>query len=230
LKVVEFLSAGRPCVAYIPEKMSGNEPAIYVHAAVQDPPAVMKILGELPLSVIWVGGANWETDLTPWPAPSPFIKGDPYTGEAETYYEKLVEEIVPQTESILKISPSKRALAGYSLGGLFALYASYLGDEFPVIGSFSGSFWYEGLTEFMKTHRCEAEYVYMNLGRGEDGGNNPVFSKVGECTRLADMILSSSGVNTSLEWYEGTHSKMVHERIAVGIGKIALHLNNGKEK
>ena len=225
MKVVEFLSGGRPCVAYLPENRSNTEPAIYVHAAVQDPPAVMKILGEMPVSVIWVGGANWEVDLTPWPAPSPFKKGAPYEGEAEAYYERLVEEIVPQAENILGISPKLRALAGYSLGGLFAVYASYLGDEFSAFGSFSGSFWYPGMTDFMRTHRSFAEYVYMNIGKGEDGGNNPVFSKVGECTRLADMLLSSTGVRTSLEWYEGTHSKMVHERIAVGIGKLALHIN-----
>ncbi len=225
MKVVEFLSGGRPCVAYKPENFRGNEPAIYVHAAVQDPPIVMGILGEMPVCVIWVGGANWERDLTPWPASSAFKKGAPYEGEAEAYYDIFIDEIVPQAEEILGLKPKARALSGYSLGGLFALYASYLGDEFPIIGAFSASLWYEGMTEFMRTHRSFAKYVYMNIGKGEDGGNNPVFSKVGECTRLADMILSSSEVNTSLEWYEGTHSKMVHERIAVGIGKLALHIN-----
>ena len=121
----------------------GAGSVIYVHASKSDPEPVMALAGRLCSAVVWMEGAVWERDLTPWPAERVFRRGGDFTGGAGEYLKVLAENI-RKTERELGIVPSVRALAGYSLGGLFSLYASYLTDEYPAVCSVSGSMWYEG--------------------------------------------------------------------------------------
>ena len=73
--------------------------------------------------------ASWERDYTPWPAQAPagrapFLGGGPaFLGEIQAALEIL--------EARLPILPGResRAILGYSLGGLFALWAFCAGEN-----------------------------------------------------------------------------------------------------
>lgn len=207
----EFDAAGRHILAYLPDDPRA---VIYIHASENDPAPVMRMAGELSCAVVWVQGCYWERDFTPWPMPRIFRKGEDFKGEAEDYLDLLTDRIIPRTEEMLGIEPKVRAIAGYSLGGLFALYASYLTEDFDAVCSISGSLWYEGWIDFMTKGRCLARYVHMSLGEGESKVKKQYFSRVEDCTKMALSVLTRQGTEARLDMTDGTHRELVHERIA----------------
>ena len=84
-----------------------------------------------------IDGADWNRDLSPWPAPKAFKSGGDFGGGADALIEKI-GRIVPLCEEVT--GPQElRAFAGYSLGGLFALYCIYKTELFCSAASVSGS-------------------------------------------------------------------------------------------
>ena len=77
-----------------------------------------------PFSLLCVGVEHWGDDLTPWPSESIHRGSPPYAGGAEAFLEKLVEGVVPAAERELGSESAYRALVGYSLAGLFALWTA----------------------------------------------------------------------------------------------------------
>ena len=71
---------------------------------------------------------NWNKDLSPWPAPAVFGRDDFGAGAEETLA-YLLTEAVPHKIN----SPQKVYIGGYSLAGLFALWAGYQTDVFSGI-------------------------------------------------------------------------------------------------
>lgn len=72
---------------------------------------------------------NWNHDRVPWDSPAAFKNGEPFTGGADDYLRLLVEKIIPEAEEGLNGVPQWRGIAGYSLAGLFAVYAVYQTTE-----------------------------------------------------------------------------------------------------
>ena len=85
--------------------------------------------------------------MVPWDSPPAFKNAAPCTGGADNYLRLLILEIIPMAEEELNGVPCWRGIAGYSLAGLFALYAIYQTDLFSRVGSISGSLvsWNEGV-------------------------------------------------------------------------------------
>ena len=80
---------------------------------------------------------DWNKDLSPWPAPAVFGNEDFGDGAAETL-EYLLNEVVPDTD--MSVSSGQRLfIGGYSLAGLFALWAGYQTDRFDGIAAASPS-------------------------------------------------------------------------------------------
>lgn len=84
----------------------------------------------LPFTLVTVNDLDWNHDMAPWDSPAAFKKGEPFTGGADGYLRMLVEEIIPRVKKELPGPPAWRGIAGYSLAGLFALYAIYRTDVF----------------------------------------------------------------------------------------------------
>ena len=63
-------------------------------------------------------------------------------------------------------APRWRGIAGYSLAGLFAVYALYRTDVFARAASVSGSLWFPGFREYVFSHTplCRPDCVYFSLG------------------------------------------------------------------
>ena len=145
---------------------------------------------------------SWNTDLSPWPAPAVF--GDEDFGEgASRTLEILLREIIPEILS----ENEKIYLGGYSLAGLFALWAGYQTDFFEGIAAASPSIWFPGFTDYMRANTLQAGAVYLSLGDREERTKNPFMSQVGNAIRDGYAVLRNAGINCTLEWNKGNHFK-----------------------
>ena len=107
--------------------------------------------------------------MVPWNGPSAFKNAEPCTGGADDYLRLLIDEIIPTAEKEINGVPSWRGIAGYSLAGLFALYAICQTDLFSHVDSISGSLWFPGMKEYIFSHepkRCP-DCMYFSLGDKE---------------------------------------------------------------
>lgn len=65
----------------------------------------------------------WEENFSPWCAPRVFAKGPNFGDGAQKTFDTLINHVIPRAESELAESPAYRVLVGYSLAGLFSLWA-----------------------------------------------------------------------------------------------------------
>ena len=75
------------------------------------------------VSLVTVGVNLWEQNFSPWCAPRVFAKGPNFGDGAQKTLDTLIDQIIPWAESELTEPPTYRVLAGYSLAGLFSLWA-----------------------------------------------------------------------------------------------------------
>ena len=90
--------------------------------------------GSPPFTLVAIHNLDWNHDMAPWDSPAVFKRGEPFTGGADSYLRLLVETILPEAENNLPAPPAWRGIVGYSLAGLFALYAAYRTDRFSRVG------------------------------------------------------------------------------------------------
>ena len=145
---------------------------------------------------------SWNTDLSPWTAPAVFGDEDFDEGASRTL-EILLREIIPEILS----ENEKIYLGGYSLAGLFALWAGYQTDFFEGIAAASPSIWFPGFTDYMRANTLQAGAVYLSLGDREERTKNPFMSQVGNAIRDGYAVLRNAGINCTLEWNKGDHFK-----------------------
>ena len=105
-------------------------------------------------------------------------------------------------------------IGGYSLAGLFALWAAYQTDIFEGVAAASPSIWFPGFVDYMKEHELKAKSVYLSLGDKEEKARNQTMAKVGDCIRWAHEYLQSLQVDVTLEWNQGNHFKDADLRTA----------------
>ena len=158
---------------------------------------------------------DWNSDLSPWKAPAVFGK-DGFGDGAEATLDELLE-IVRDKKNIFN--------GGYSLAGLFALWATYQTDAFSGVAAASPSVWFPGFTDYMEEREIQSRAVYLSLGEKEEKTRNPVMATVGERIQKAYSILTQRGVACTLEWNAGNHFKEADMRTAKGFA----WLLNGRE-
>lgn len=200
--------------------------------------------GEAPLPVIWlpcqksqgekifpllrqkcvlscISGLNWNDDLSPWPALRLFPCSEDFGGRAFAFLSSLSQHILPAAEALLPFPVIARGIAGYSMAGLFALYAIYHTDLFSCAASVSGSLWFDGFVEYALSHPFfnRSPFLYLSLGQKEHRVRNVRMAQVKHCTqKLADAW------RTPLILHPGGHFQNPEQRLAEGIDALALHL------
>ena len=75
------------------------------------------------VSLVNIGVDLWEENFSPWCAPRVFAKGPNFGDGAQKTLDTLINQVIPWTESELTEPPAYRVLVGYSLAGLFSLWA-----------------------------------------------------------------------------------------------------------
>lgn len=178
---------------------------------------------------------NWNDDFSPWKAPPVF--GDAcFGGKADKTLEWLTKEYIPYIESadsayITNAETVYRFTAGYSLAGLFSLWAYGSSRRFDGAVSCSGSLWYPGWLDYVQANRvlfCKkaSDCIYLSLGDKEEWTKNRLMSAVGDNTRKIFQMLCEDpeGVRGVLEWNAGGHFSEPDIRIAKGIDWILQHV------
>lgn len=117
---------------------------------------------------------NWNTDLSPWPAPAVFGKEGFGHGAADTLTEVLKHCTDPNKKYII---------GGYSLAGLFSLWSAYQTDVFKGVAAASPSVWFPGFLDYMRETSIHTGSVYLSLGDKEEKARNPVMASVGDRIR-----------------------------------------------
>ena len=170
-------------------------------------------------TLVAISDLDWNHDMAPWDSPAAFKKGEPFTGGADGYLRLLVEEIIPEAEKELPEPPAWRGIAGYSLAGLFALYAIYQTDVFSRVGCMSGSLWFPGFKEYIFSHepKSRPDCIYFSLGDKEAKTRNPVLKTVQENTEEIQTFYQNKGIDTVLQLNPGNHFVRGIERTVVGI-------------
>ncbi len=175
-------------------------------------------LGAPPFVLAAVSRVNWSDDMTPWPTEAVAKWESRCGGMADLYLSKLENEIVPAVCDALPFTPSGLYLAGYSLGGLFAIYALWNTPLFTRAASASGSLWYPGIAEYCCSREPAGrpDRVYLSLGSKETKGRGRTADLIGKTTAVAER-LRSLGAEVTLEENPGGHTHEADRRMAKGI-------------
>lgn len=175
-------------------------------------------------SLLIIDPGDWYDALSPWPAPAVDSRGGGFGGHAERFLQTLVTNVLPAAEDQFGLSPACRALCGYSLAGLFALYALYRTDVFACVASASGSLWYDGFLDFLRasTPCVPNARVRLSLGDREEFARNPRLAAVGDATRGAEQILRSQGLDVTLTMNPGGHFRETDLRLSRLIEELNL--------
>ena len=169
-------------------------------------------------SMVVISGLDWESELTPWKAPG--LKSGEFAGRAQSFLDILKNDIMVNVESSLRMSRPRRFIAGVSLSGLFALWASCKSDLFYGVGSVSGSFWYDGFIGWISENRPFADRFYLSLGEKEKESKNPRLSSVDSATKHIYGLLNTAGCQVIFEYNEGNHFGPLIERIEKAVTNI----------
>ena len=169
--------------------------------------ALIKESSNTDFKLIAIKVDNWNNDLSPWKAPAVFGNED-FGGKAC----QTLDEVLKLTEDKTKTY----YIGGYSLAGLFALWAAYQTDTFAGVIAASPSVWFPEFVSYMKANEIKVKNVYLSLGDKEEKAKNPTMATVGDCIREAYAWLNEQDVNVVLEWNQGNHFKDADVRTAKG--------------
>ena len=213
-------------------------PVVYLLGDVADHSPVQVPEG---VSLVNIGVDLWEENFSPWCAPRVFAKGPNFGDGAQKTLDILINQVVLWAESDLTEPPAYRALVGYSLAGLFSLWAGVspqLSDAaapqvargvargsqldapattFQRIGAVSGSFWFPGLLDYVDQQLSGGvvglTHAYLSLGDREARTPNPQIMHVRENAELLASKLENAGITSTFELNRGNHFQNVEGRM-----------------
>ena len=209
-------------------------PVVYLLGDVADHSPVQVPEG---VSLVNVGVDLWEENFSPWCAPRVFAKGPNFGDGAQKTLDTLINQAIPWAESELSEPPAYRALVGYSLAGLFSLWAGVSPQvargmspqvargcqsdapaaTFQRIGAVSGSFWFPGLLDYVDQQLSGGvvglTHAYLSLGDREARTPNPQIMHVRENAKLLASKLQNAGIISTFELNRGNHFQNVEGRM-----------------
>ena len=174
------------------------------------------------LNLLVVGNIDWNHDMSPWYMPSIYSKEKSFSGGADEYLRLLIDEILPKAKELIEGEPKFTGIAGYSLAGLFAVYAMYKTDVFDRVASMSGSLWFSNFIEYCKRNEYKRlpDKIYFSLGDKEANTRNPVLKTVQDKTIELSEYFKSLGTDVIFELNPGNHFTDTILRSAKGIKAI----------
>ena len=176
-------------------------------AAIAQGPAHSFLFAAIPVK-------NWNDELSPWKSPAVWGK-ESFGGNAAGTLRFLTEQAIPTLKKQFALPENVRIiLGGYSLAGLFALWASTQTALFSGVAAASPSVWFPGWMEFEQQHPIQAQRIYLSLGDREEYTKNTIMAAVGDNIRALHHELVVCGKTCTLEWNRGGHFKDADLRTA----------------
>ena len=215
-----FTTGGK--IASIFPSNTPNSPVIYLNTFSDEGQKVYEATqaaGCPPFTLVAISDLDWNHDMVPWDSPPAFKNAEPCTGGADDYLRLLTEGIIPTAEKEITGVPSWRGIVGYSLAGLFALYAIYWTDLFSRVGSMSGSLWFPGMKDYIFSHEPKRwpDCMYFSLGDKESKTRNSVLRNVRQSTEEIRTFYQGKGIDTVFHQNPGNHYNHAVERTAAGL-------------
>lgn len=162
------------------------------------------------------GEIDWDRDYSPWEATG--TDGRVFSGGAD----RLVRFLPEFTQELSRRYGEfpRVYLCGYSLGGLFALYSAAVWQDARLCGaaSCSGSMWFPGWTDFLKTHPLHGD-IFLSLGGKEKNTPDPLMASVGEKTMEVKRIAERTA-HVVFRSEPGGHFSRVPQRLARAVEEL----------
>ena len=179
-------------------------------------------MGCTSINLLVVGNIDWNHDMSPWYMPSIYSKEKSFSGGADEYLRLLIDEILLKAKELIEGEPKFTGIAGYSLAGLFAVYAMYKTDVFDRVASMSGSLWFSNFIEYCKRNEYKRlpDKIYFSLGDKEANTRNPVLKTVQDKTIELSEYFKILGTEVIFELNSGNHFTDTILRSAKGIKAI----------
>lgn len=161
---------------------------------------------------------RWFDELAPWPAPPVFGKTPFGNGAAKTL--DSLRQVVSEEQQRMATSVEammKVIIGGYSLAGLFALWAGYQPDQpFDAVVAASPSVWYQDWLDYAAAHQPLSGTFYLSLGDREERSRTPILTTIASAIRRQQQLLEQAHVVNTLEWNSGNHFQDNGQRTAKG--------------
>lgn len=208
--------AGRKCRLFgseTPDVFLVQPSARHENASLASEIARLEALVARSFLLVTIELEDWTIDLLPWPDGN--ISRDPEAGKhGQETLDFILQALLPELER--RYGPRPVVLGGYSLGGLFALWASCRTARFQAIAAASPSVWIHGWLPFAKKHLPLAEAVYLSLGDREEHVKNQAIARVGDNLRAYyELLRNQPGPEQCvLVWEEGGHFNENADRLA----------------
>lgn len=135
-----------------------------------------------------------------------------FAGNACDTLSFVEKTLLPQLRSV----DIPAIIGGYSLAGLFALWAAYVSDKFASAAAVSPSVWFAGWADFCESRLPNANHIYLSLGKKEEKTRNKIMSAVGDNIRRQYKYFEESAIYSTLEWNDGGHFAEPEKRTAKG--------------
>lgn len=221
---------GKSCFLYRP----GNADALLIQpihgrdpGAPEQEVALIQTLTDAPFIFVAIPIEDWNSALSPWEAPAVFGREAFGAGAAETLA-FITDALLPELKRTEQVD--RCYLGGYSLAGLFALWAAYQTDRFHGIAAVSPSVWFPGWKPYMESNAIQSPEVYLSLGDREAKTRNQAMATVGENIRCQYQWLRRTDTvkRCELEWNPGNHFLDTDRRTAKGFAWLLNGFSNHK--
>ena len=166
--------------------------------------AQIAVLSQTPFVLATVELEDWIIDLMPWPDRN--ISREEEAGRhAPDTLHYILDALIPELKRRFGDRPI--ILGGYSLGGLFALWAAGQTDGFKALAAASPSVWIREWISYATKQPPMAEAIYLSLGEREEHVKNRAIARVGDCLREQYALLQRQmgPDRCTLVWEEGNH-------------------------
>lgn len=155
---------------------------------------------------------DWDRELTPWESNTNERHFGSDAGATLSYIEYA---LIPELKRRGFICPY--ITVGYSLAGLFSLWALFNSELINGAVSASGSLWYEHFEEYAEKQLIAGKTVYLSLGDREELTRNAVMRSIGDKTRKMQKILEDKYCRCTLEMNRGGHFSEPEKRLFKGM-------------
>lgn len=164
-------------------------------------------------AIVFFDTVEWAKALMPW-QDEVVSRNEEVGMHAQDTLVYIEESLVPWLHERFGKLPC--IIGGYSLGGLFALWAARQSAAFCAVAAASPSLWIKGWADFADNRSLNAQLAYVSLGNREEHCRNQRMARIGDCVRHEHLTLTEQigTTATTLEWNNGGHFGEEAERTA----------------
>ncbi len=211
MEIITLKSSNRgPVILWGMFPHRGDEPESLVKA-------VENLVGKEDYTLIAFCVNDWNSEFSPWRVD---CEAGNFAGEGKATLTFIEKEMIPAVYTGYgKDRPIY--IMGYSLAGLFALWALFESDVFAGAMSCSGSLWYPGFLDYVSDKRNIGKepvkkIIYISLGGKEKNSSNKLLSTIEDCSKKFESLFKNTA-QIKYEVNQGGHFANPEKRLAKAV-------------